>query len=61
MKLGLQGHSIFVSSGDYGVAGFPGDEGDEFGCLSGNGQNGTIYNPGYPNGCPYVQKPLSEL
>lgn len=54
MKLGLQGHSIFVASGDYGVASFPGSNGDEFGCLSGNGQNGTIYNPDYPSGCPYI-------
>lgn len=28
MKLGLQGHSIFVTSGDYGVASFPGSNGD---------------------------------
>jgi len=54
MKLGLQGHSIFSASGDYGVASFPGSNGDEFGCLSGDGQNGTIYNPDYPSGCPYI-------
>lgn len=54
MKLGLQGHSIFVASGDYGVASFPGSNGNEFGCLSGNGQNATIYNPDYPSGCPYI-------
>ncbi|KAK5129907.1 hypothetical protein LTR08_002708 [Meristemomyces frigidus] len=54
MKLGLQGHSVFVASGDYGVASFPGSNGDEFGCLSGNGQNGTVYNPDYPSGCPYI-------
>lgn len=53
MKLGLQGYSFFVASGDFGVASFPG-YGSEFGCLSGNGQNGTIYNPGYPMGCPYI-------
>lgn len=54
MKLGLQGHSIFVASGDYGVASFPGVDGNEFGCLSSSGQNGTIYNPDYPSGCPYI-------
>lgn len=50
MKLGLQGHSILVASGDYGVASFP-DDGDEDGCL---GPEGTIFNPQYPNGCPYI-------
>jgi tripeptidyl-peptidase-1 len=54
MKLGLQGHSILVASGDYGVASFPGSNDNEFGCLSGSGQNGTIYNPDYPAGCPYI-------
>lgn len=54
MKLGLQGHSILVASGDYGVASFPGSNDNEFGCLSGSGQNGTIYNPDYPSGCPYI-------
>ena len=54
MKLGLQGHSILVASGDYGVASFPGSNNNEFGCLSGSGQNGTIYNPDYPSGCPYI-------
>lgn len=54
MKLGLQGHSIFVSSGDYGVASFPKADGDPFGCLSSPGHNGTIYNPDYPSGCPYI-------
>lgn len=54
MKLGLQGHSILVASGDYGVASFPGEDNNEFGCLSGNGQNGTIYNPDYPSSCPYI-------
>ena len=54
MKLGLQGHSILVASGDYGVASFPGSNDNDFGCLSGSGQNGTIYNPDYPAGCPYI-------
>ncbi|KAF3024282.1 hypothetical protein E8E14_013162 [Neopestalotiopsis sp. 37M] len=50
MKLGLQGISIFVSSGDYGVASFPGD-GSDNGCL---GPESTIFNSQYPNGCPYL-------
>lgn len=54
MKLGLQGHSILVASGDYGVASFPGSDGNAEGCLSATGMNGTIYNPDYPSGCPYI-------
>ncbi|EEA24982.1 hypothetical protein TMatcc_008087 [Talaromyces marneffei ATCC 18224] len=54
LKLGLQGHTILVASGDYGVASFPGSNNDEFGCLSSDTQNGTIYNPDYPSGCPYI-------
>lgn len=54
MKLGLQGHSIFVASGDYGVASFPSSNGHPEGCLSAPGQNDTIYNPDYPSGCPYI-------
>jgi len=50
MKLALQGHSILVATGDYGVASFPGD-GAENGCL---GPSGTIFNPQYPNNCPYL-------
>lgn len=53
MKLGLQGHSIFFSSSDFGVGNSPGDP-TASGCLSGNGQNQTIFNPDYPVGCPYV-------
>ncbi|KAF2722006.1 serine endopeptidase [Polychaeton citri CBS 116435] len=53
MKLGLQGHSIFFSSSDYGVASYPGDV-TPSGCLSGSGQNQTIYNPDYPANCPYL-------
>ena len=54
MKLGLQGHSILVASGDYGVASFPGSNNNAEGCLSATGMNGTIYNPDYPSGCPYI-------
>ncbi|MCJ1400607.1 hypothetical protein MMC11_003813 [Xylographa trunciseda] len=50
MKLGLQGHSILVASGDYGVSSFPGDGGAD-GCL---GPDGLIFNPQYPSNCPYI-------
>jgi tripeptidyl-peptidase I len=50
MKLGLQGHSILVASGDYGVASFPSD-GAANGCL---GPKANIFNPQYPSNCPYV-------
>ena len=50
MKLGLQGVSIFVASGDTGVAGTAGD-GNPNGCL---GPKGKVFNPTNPNTCPYV-------
>lgn len=50
MKLALQGHTIFFSSSDYGVASYPGDV-SASGCL---GPNQTIYNPDYPANCPYI-------
>ena len=58
MKLGLQGHSLFVASGDYGVAGFPGEFGDKYGCVSAKGapkgQKGTIYSADLTSSCPYI-------
>lgn len=53
MKLSLQGHTIVIASGDWGVAAPPGDTSPS-GCLSGFGQNQTIFNAPYPNGCPWV-------
>ena len=53
MKLALRGHSIVVSSGDFGVGTSPGD-GTASGCLSGNGQKNTIFDPGLTVSCPYV-------
>jgi tripeptidyl-peptidase I len=50
MKLGLQGVSITIASGDYGVASIPGDGGPN-GCL---GPEGKVFNPQYPSNCPYV-------
>lgn len=45
LKLGLQGVSILYASGDDGVAGYHGA------CL---GANNTIFNPAWPNTCPYI-------
>lgn len=53
MKLGLQGHTILAATGDFGVASYPGDV-TPSGCLSGSGQNQTIYNPDYLSGCPWI-------
>ncbi|KAK7966889.1 uncharacterized protein PG986_001166 [Apiospora aurea] len=52
MKLGLQGTTFIFSSGDYGVATSPGDVSPS-GCTSTAGQNGTIFTPQMPMGCPY--------
>ena len=46
MKLGLQGSSVFIASGDGGVAGGHGGQ-----CL---GSSRNIFNPVSPAGCPYV-------
>lgn len=51
MKLGLQGVSIFIASGDTGVAGAQGINDNLNGCI---GTKGTVFNPGLPNGCPYI-------
>lgn len=50
MKLGMQGISIVVSSGDSGVAGPPGDD-NANGCL---GPGGTIFSPDFPATCPFL-------
>lgn len=50
LKLGLQGTSIFVASGDTGVGGIPGD-GAPNGCL---GPNATVFSPTQPNSCPWL-------
>lgn len=49
LKLGLQGTSIFVASGDTGVGGYAGD-GSYNGCL----RNGTVFSPTQPNSCPWL-------
>lgn len=50
MKLGMQGVSLIVSSGDSGVAGRAGDDGPN-GCL---GPDFTIFSPDFPVTCPYI-------
>ncbi|RAL08475.1 S53 family peptidase [Aspergillus homomorphus CBS 101889] len=49
LKLGLQGTSILIASGDDGVAGPPGDDSND-GCLG----NGTVFSPAFPNSCPWI-------
>lgn len=53
LKLGLQGTSFLFASGDAGVGNYP--EPYSFdgptGCL---GPQGTIFNPTWPNNCPWV-------
>ena len=62
MKLGLQGHTFTIASGDYGVADRS-YSGETDGCINPNKisqftsepmVNGTVFNPGYPQNCPYV-------
>ena len=50
MKLGLQGVSVLVASGDTGVRAYPPADG-KYGCL---GKNHNIFSPMWPSGCPYV-------
>lgn len=51
MKLGLQGVTVLESSGDDGVASYPGDFGLENGCA---GPDATIFYPSADATCPYV-------
>ncbi|KAH8662523.1 peptidase S8/S53 domain-containing protein [Xylariales sp. PMI_506] len=53
MKLGLQGTTVLIASGDYGVAGFPGDITDS-GCLSGGNLTEKIFSPDAVSACPYM-------
>ncbi len=50
MKLGLQGITVVQSSGDYGVASFPGDP-SASGC---GGVNENIFYPATDAACPYI-------
>jgi tripeptidyl-peptidase I len=51
MKLGLQGVTVVISSGDDGVASYEGDGGYSNGCA---GTNNTVFYPGTDATCPYV-------
>ncbi len=53
LKLGLQGVSFLFASGDAGVANYPEHFGFDSptGCL---GPDENIFNPTWPNTCPYV-------
>ncbi|GJC89477.1 tripeptidyl-peptidase sed1 [Colletotrichum liriopes] len=51
MKLALQGVTVVQSTGDYGVASYPGDFGLESGCA---GPEGTVFYPSTDATCPYV-------
>jgi len=50
MKLGMQGVSIILASGDSGVAARSTDDGNDDGCLG----NGEVFNPDFPASCPYL-------
>ncbi|KAJ5175794.1 Tripeptidyl-peptidase sed1 [Penicillium canariense] len=50
MKLGMQGVSVVVASGDSGVAGRGGDP-TPSNCL---GADGTVFAPDFPASCPYL-------
>lgn len=50
MKLGLQGVSVIVASGDSGVAGRNGDP-TPHNCL---GEDGKVFAPDFPASCPYL-------
>ncbi|TVY45378.1 Tripeptidyl-peptidase [Lachnellula subtilissima] len=49
MKLGMQGVSVVLASGDSGVAGPTGDDSSD-GCLG----TGQIFSPDFPATCPYI-------
>lgn len=51
MKLGLQGTSILVASGDDGVTGPASRDGSNSDCL---GPDQKVFSASYPNNCPYI-------
>ncbi|KAK3319647.1 alkaline serine protease [Cercophora scortea] len=51
LKLGLQGVTVVISSGDDGVGSYEGDGGYPTGCA---GKNGTVFYPATDATCPYV-------
>ena len=54
LKLGLQGVSFLVASGDAGVGNYPapyGTDNPKTGCL---GHDGLVFNPTWPGNCPWI-------
>lgn len=51
LKLGLQGVTFLFASGDSGIGNYPFAEDGPTGCL---GPKYDIFNPTWPNTCPYV-------
>ncbi|KAL1595200.1 hypothetical protein SLS60_009888 [Paraconiothyrium brasiliense] len=49
LKLGLQGVSVFIASGDNGVGDLPKPDAPN-GCL----RNDTVFSPAHPNTCPWL-------
>lgn len=54
LKLGLQGTTVVVSSGDSGTAGQPNDTYAGSGPLGCLGPNDNIFSPDDPVSCPYI-------
>ncbi|WPH02942.1 alkaline serine protease AorO [Acrodontium crateriforme] len=50
MKLGMQGVTVVLASGDSGVAARSTDDGNSDGCLG----TGQVFSPDFPASCPYV-------
>ena len=50
MKLGMQGTSVIIASGDSGVAARGSDDGNSDGCLG----TGKVFSPDFPASCPYL-------
>jgi len=50
MKLGMQGVTVVLASGDSGVAARGADDNNADGCLG----NGEVFNPDFPASCPYL-------
>ncbi|CCG82492.1 Protease S8 tripeptidyl peptidase I [Taphrina deformans PYCC 5710] len=50
MKLGMQGVTVVVASGDSGVAARSTDDNNADGCLG----TGQVFNPDFPASCPYI-------
>jgi tripeptidyl-peptidase I len=54
LKLGLQGVSFLFASGDAGVGNYPPAEGGDDGPNGCIGPDSLVFNPTWPNTCPYI-------